>query len=133
MYLDFLQNHLPMLLADVPEHIRLDFVVSTGWSTGTYSYQVRKHLNHVFPNKWIGRGGPVRWPARSPDLTSLDFFLWGYIKGMVYQIPSTTQLDMRQRILDAFQSVSPQMLSRVQRSFLRRIELCQQRNGSNTY
>ena len=24
------------------------------------------------------------WPARSPDLTPLDYFLWGYVKEMVY-------------------------------------------------
>ena len=26
----------------------------------------------------------THWPARSPDLTSADLFLWGYIKGNVY-------------------------------------------------
>lgn len=36
-------------------------------------------LNHKF-NKWIGRGGPVPWPERSPDLTPLDFFHGSYIK-----------------------------------------------------
>lgn len=25
--------------------------------------------------KWIGRGGPVFWPAKSPDLNTLDFFI----------------------------------------------------------
>ena len=35
-------------------------------------------LNQQFPNRWIGRGSPVqRFPARSPDLTHLDFCLWG--------------------------------------------------------
>jgi len=24
------------------------------------------------------------WPARSPDLVQLDYFLWGHMKGMVY-------------------------------------------------
>ncbi|KAJ4429330.1 hypothetical protein ANN_26334 [Periplaneta americana] len=35
--------------------------------------------------RWIGRGGPVAWPAQSPDLTPLDFFLWGCMKEKVYQ------------------------------------------------
>ncbi|KAJ4428077.1 hypothetical protein ANN_24091 [Periplaneta americana] len=36
--------------------------------------------------------GPVAWPARSPDLTLLDFFLWGHVKSMVY----TTSVDTRE-------------------------------------
>lgn len=30
-----------------------------------------------FPNKWIGPGGPQLWPARSPDLTQVNFFCRG--------------------------------------------------------
>lgn len=29
-------------------------------------------------------GEPREWPPRSPDLTPLDFFLWGYLKDKVY-------------------------------------------------
>ena len=36
---------------------------------------------HVF----ISRGGPTAWPPRSPDLTQLDFFVWGFIKDVVYR------------------------------------------------
>jgi len=32
-------------------------------------------LNQMFSNRWIGKGGPISWPPKSPDLTSLDFFL----------------------------------------------------------
>ena len=28
----------------------------------------------------LGRRGPHEWPARSPDLTPCDFFLWGWAK-----------------------------------------------------
>lgn len=34
-------------------------------------------LDGRFPEQWIGRGGPVTWPARSPDLNPLDFFFGG--------------------------------------------------------
>jgi hypothetical protein len=36
---------------------------------------VRDHLNERFHERWIGRGGPVSWPPRSPDLTPLEFYL----------------------------------------------------------
>ncbi|GBO41191.1 hypothetical protein AVEN_137026-1 [Araneus ventricosus] len=37
---------------------------------------------------WICRGGPVQWPARSPDLPCLDFFCWGQMKTLVYETPA---------------------------------------------
>ncbi|XP_024869556.1 protein ALP1-like [Temnothorax curvispinosus] len=33
----------------------------------------------------MGRGGPIAWPARSPDLNVLDFFVWGHIKSLIEQ------------------------------------------------
>lgn len=36
-------------------------------------------VNNTFPNRWIGRRGTTEWPARSPDLTPCDFFLWGHL------------------------------------------------------
>jgi hypothetical protein len=46
---------------------------------------VRHHLNNVYGLRWIGRGGPTAWPARSPDLNSCDYYLWGYMKAKVYR------------------------------------------------
>ena len=45
-----------------------------------YTIRVREFLNEIFPNRWLGRGGPVVWPPRSPDLTPLDYYLWGHMK-----------------------------------------------------
>ena len=42
-----------------------------------YALDVRAWLDSKFENQWIGRGGPIEWPPRSPDLTPCDFFLWG--------------------------------------------------------
>jgi hypothetical protein len=47
-----------------------------------YALCVRLWLNKHFPN-WIGRRGTIEWLARSPDLTPMDFFLWGYLKSRV--------------------------------------------------
>ncbi|KAG8227560.1 hypothetical protein J437_LFUL000660 [Ladona fulva] len=42
-----------------------------------YLIDVRDFLNNRFPGKWTGRGAPIAWPPRSPDLTPLDFFFFG--------------------------------------------------------
>ena len=43
---------------------------------------VKEYLSRKLSSNWISRG-PIDWPARSPDLTPLDFFLWGYEKDNV--------------------------------------------------
>jgi len=42
-----------------------------------WGWDVRRFLVATFPNRWIGRDGPIPWPPRSPDITPLDFILWG--------------------------------------------------------
>lgn len=34
--------------------------------------------HNVFPGTWIRRQSLLKWPPRSPDLNSLEFFLWGH-------------------------------------------------------
>ncbi|GFV40981.1 uncharacterized protein TNCV_2665721 [Trichonephila clavipes] len=41
-------------------------------------------LKDTFGDCLISRFGPVNWPRRSCDLTPLDYFLWNYVKSLVY-------------------------------------------------
>ena len=50
-----------------------------------WGLEVRQFLNETFPDRWIERDGPIPWPTRSLDITPLDFFLWGYVKDIIYQ------------------------------------------------
>ena len=50
----------------------------------------RHFLKDTFPERWIGRDGPIPWPPRSPDITPLDVSLWGYVKDIVYRTKSET-------------------------------------------
>jgi hypothetical protein len=59
---------------------------------------VCEYLDETFGNRWIGHGGPITWPPHSPDLTPLDFFLWGYMQGVVYETPLERQHDIVARI-----------------------------------
>ncbi|XP_046685554.1 uncharacterized protein LOC124371263 [Homalodisca vitripennis] len=47
-----------------------------------YGVIVRDFLNENF-NKWIGRRGTIEWPPRSPDITPMDFSVWGILKNEV--------------------------------------------------
>ena len=37
-------------------------------------------FNEVFPDRCIGHDDPIPWLPCFPDITLLDFFLWGYVK-----------------------------------------------------
>ena len=72
-------------------------------------------MDVTFPNKWIGRRGPIEWPPRSPDITPLDFFLWGYLKSEVYVNRPNNVDDLKQRIRQEIRLISPEVIENVQR------------------
>ena len=46
---------------------------------------VQQFLRQHFTNdRVISRAFPTIWPPRSPDLYPYDFWLWGYLKNLVY-------------------------------------------------
>jgi hypothetical protein len=73
-YLNFLQNELSVLLDDVPLQVRRDMWYLHDGAPAHSARAVKNWLNANLENRWIGRNGPVLWPARSPDLNSRDFF-----------------------------------------------------------
>lgn len=105
IYLNFLEEILPELLEDVPLDIRQQMWLQHDGAPAHFSVAVRAHLNETFGGRWIGRGGPVAWPPRSPDLTPLDFFLWGHMKSLVYETPVDSEEQLVARILAAAQDV----------------------------
>uniref|UniRef100_V5G8C7 Transposase n=1 Tax=Anoplophora glabripennis TaxID=217634 RepID=V5G8C7_ANOGL len=131
MYHHFLINDLPILLENVPLNVRQNLWLQQDGAPPHNSSRVRNFLNDQYGGRWIGRGGPIHWSARSPDLTPCDFFLWGYVKDIVYSTPPTTADDMRLRISDAFQQIQHRMLVNVQTSHIQRLQLCLNQNGRN--
>ena len=87
----------------------------------------------TYPGRWIGRVGPVGWPPRSPDLTPLDFLLWGHIKSLVYETPVSDEATLLARILAASDKVRgmPDVFGRVRQSFLQRCNACIECGGRN--
>jgi hypothetical protein len=97
-----LRHDLNRLLDEVvPVNLRFRLWFQQDGAPPHFSMAAREELTFQFDENWIGRRGPIHWPARSPDP---DFFLWGALKERVrvYQEKPTTQEDMRQRIVNAF-------------------------------
>jgi len=73
-YLRFLQEELPRLLEDVPLNKRGRMYFQHDGSPLHSSHEVRNFLNYLFSGRWIRRGGPHNWPARSLDSSPLDVY-----------------------------------------------------------
>lgn len=78
-YENFLREDLPDLLEDLPLNLIRDMRFQHDGCPAHYRRSVREWLDTNYPNNWIRRGGPIPWPARSPDLTPMDFYVWGHI------------------------------------------------------
>jgi hypothetical protein len=93
-----------------------------------FGRQVTAFMNQHFPDRWIGRGGSAAWPARSPNLSPLDFFLWGHMKSLVYAVKSNSRADceLLNRIMDSCAHIKNDHVSvkRAVTSVTGRAQLC---------
>ncbi|GFW48456.1 transposable element Tc3 transposase [Trichonephila clavipes] len=69
-------------------------------------------LKDTFGDHLISRFGPVNWPPRSCDLTPLDYFLWGYVKSLVYPDKPQTLDHLEDNIRRVIADIRPQMLEK---------------------
>jgi hypothetical protein len=113
VYLDMFQQFLIPQLDEYYQEGRIHFQQD---GAPPYLDEVREYLNSRFPGRWIGRTAPISWPPRSPDLTHLDFFLWGFVKEL---LPA------------AVAEVTPEMIHSVWQDTDYRWDVCRIANGSH--
>ena len=87
-------------MEDVPLHVSMNMWMQHDVAPAHYALCSRQVMNEIFDEKWIGRGGPVACPPRSPDLTLADYFLWGFVKERIMAVAPTTPDDMTERIAE---------------------------------
>jgi len=87
---------------------------------------MREYLNECFPNRWLGHGGHIAWPPRSPDLTPLDYYLWGHMKTFVYETKVRSRAALHDRIFAAAEHIRnhPDNVASATQSLLMRAEKC---------
>ncbi|GFV40861.1 putative transposable element [Trichonephila clavipes] len=69
-------------------------------------------LKDTFGDRLISHFGPVNWPPRSCDLTPLDYFLWSYVKSLVYADKPQTLDHLEDNVLRVIADIRPQMLEK---------------------
>ena len=75
-----------------------------------YATVVRNWLDRHFNDRWLGRSGPEELPARSPNLTPCDFFLWGHVKEEVYKNSPQTLDQLENSIRVVISDISRELL-----------------------
>ncbi|GFS76104.1 transposable element Tc3 transposase [Trichonephila clavipes] len=88
-------------------------------------------LKDTFGDRLISRFGPVNWPPRSCDLTPLDYFLWGYVKSLVYADKPQTLDYLEDNIRRVIADIRPQMLEKVIENWTSRLDYIRASRGSH--
>ncbi|GFU10633.1 transposable element Tc3 transposase [Trichonephila clavipes] len=87
-------------------------------------------LKDTFVDRLISRFGPVNWPPRSCDLTPIDYFLWGYVKSLVYADKLQTLDHLEDNIRHVIADIRPQMLEKVIENWTSRLDYIRASRGS---
>ena len=82
---------------------------------------VKNFLQQTFGERIISRHFPEIWPPRSPDLSPLDFWLWGYLQARVFTHNPSTIEELKTAIRDEISAISPEQLSNAVNDFTKRI------------
>ncbi|GFV73866.1 uncharacterized protein TNCV_2625691 [Trichonephila clavipes] len=118
----------PQVYVETPLHPEKLTVWCTLWAGGIIGFELWLHqdgtichtaraaidlLKDTFGDGLISRFGPVEWPPRSCDLTPLDYFLWGYVKSLVYADKPQTLDHLENNFRRVISDIRPQMLEKV--------------------
>lgn len=89
-------------------------------------------IDHLkFDNRIISRFGDVNWPARSCDLTPLDFFLWGAVKDRCYADNPETIPALKHNIATVIGEIGGEIIDKVLQNWIHRMAYCKASRGSH--
>jgi len=88
-------------------------------------------LEDTFGDSLFSRFGPVNWPPRSCDLTPLAYFLWGYVKSLVYSDKPQTLDHLEDNIRPVIADIRPQVLKKVMENWTSRLDYIRASRGGH--
>ena len=86
-------------------------------------------VREISPGNLISSRDDINWPPHSPDLTPMDFFLWGYLISKVYANKSTSLSHLRENIRHEMAAITESTCRAVIRNFTVRLNECREREG----
>ncbi|GFW64356.1 transposable element Tc3 transposase [Trichonephila clavipes] len=88
-------------------------------------------LKATLDDRLISCFEPVNWPPRSCDVTPLEYFLWGYVKSLVYADKPQTLDHLEDNIRRVIADIWPQMLEKVIENWTSRLDYIRSSRGSH--
>lgn len=128
-YLDMLQTDVAECIMELPLGTVQNMFFQQDGAPPHNAQIVSDFLNNEYGGSWIGNRGPILWPARSPDLTPLDFFVWGFLKDRVYSKSYENQDALRGAVEEAVNQITQQKIRESCEAVLERCRLCIRENG----
>ena len=86
-------------------------------------------LQRSFPRRLISLETDTPYPASSPDLIPLDFYMWGYLKDRMYIHPPKILSDLKERITQEVQQIDMATLQSVTHSVTKRAKIVVEKKG----
>ena len=129
-YLQLLQNIMPNFLVNLTVFYLRSVWFQHDGAPVHKTFPVKQYIVTEFGKQIIGYGGVEEWPPRFSDLTPLDFFLWSYLKQLVYATSPQTLQNLKWRIKATYANVSPSVLRHVQCEIQTRIQMCIAADGA---
>lgn len=129
LYVNILEENLLNEIDNLPLREMNNLIFQQDGNSCHNALAARIFLDQHFPNKWIGTNGPVRWPARSPDLTPMDFFFWGFIKNETYRIKSNNLNELHMHFRNSLRKVRNVHIYNAVNGVAKRCRKCIENNG----
>jgi len=109
------------------EELSIGYFQQDGVTSHT-SHACMAEIQSFLGDRVISKG---LWPLRSPDLTPPDYFLWGDLKGRVYQNKPRTIDALKANITEEIQAVTADLLARIFQNMACRVQSCLDANGGH--
>ena len=129
-YLAVLKRFLRALTARCADTLSQQWLQQDG-ATAHTSRANLAWLHERLEGRLISRRAAVTWPPHSPDLTPLDFYLWGYLKSVVYQEAPEDLATLKRAIRAAVRAIPPSVCARVAEEARCRAERCVAQKGGH--
>ena len=93
---------------------------------------MREWLKSKFDHRIISRFAPVPWPARSPDLSPLDYWLWSFLSETLHKNHShlTSIEELKSAVENIVSSISSETVRKAVQNVRRRAVICHQQEGA---
>ena len=91
--------------------------------------RARAWLESRFGGRVISRLTARPWPAKSPDLSPLDFWFWSVALAELRRVPPTTLEDLKLSVEAFAESMDKEEVSKAVRNIRSRAEVCRHKHG----